>query len=318
MRSGKDSPDCQPHSVAAAAKALSFRSASARCAWSHRAKRIRTEMAFDPFASISIPPPRARERSPATAGRSYQEVGDHKPVPAVSSVISSRKPSRKDADEAARSGGTPRKSSRRPCDERCALNDPPPHTVPTALVRFEGVPLPVVQSFFPARRGASSRPAGTSSRFHAPVGGGQYPARRRIRADRNSPRTAFFSRSRRSPPPPALADFLELVAHQLEAAKHLRREAVGFIRDFVRQPLVMDPGRLHRVGHVHPMVQHVEEHLQDGGDDRRSSRRTGRSSRISILRDDGGVMELSIRLAGRWRWPGRRSVHTGWARPASR
>src|SRR4051794_36288041 len=66
----------------------------------------------------------------------------------------------------------------------------------------------------------------------------------------------------------------------------VRRESHSFHRNTVRQPLVVKPGRVHRLLNREPVINHSHQDIRNRGDNARTSRRAQHHEQLPVLHDN--------------------------------
>ena len=89
-----------------------------------------------------------------------------------------------------------------------------------------------------------------------------------------------------------------LSLYPMSAVHSAYRERTMLHVDYVRQPLMMKAGRVHGFLDVHAEIDHTDQDVGDGGDDRGTARRTQNQNSLPSLSTMVGVMDDSGRLPG--------------------
>ena len=78
----------------------------------------------------------------------------------------------------------------------------------------------------------------------------------------------------------------ERVAHLGQHPARVRAQRERLDERRLRQPLLVDPRRVDGFLEIHPVVDRVEDHLQDDGDDAAAAGRADHQYRLAVARDD--------------------------------
>ena len=73
---------------------------------------------------------------------------------------------------------------------------------------------------------------------------------------------------------------------RLEQRDGVGREAMPLVEYLIGQPLVMEPGRVHRLLHIHPEVDDVQDGVEHGVDDGAPAGASGHHDEMAVLGDD--------------------------------
>src|SRR6266478_4290927 len=81
--------------------------------------------------------------------------------------------------------------------------------------------------------------------------------------------------------------FFDVIAGLFKQSNRVRRKTALDI-ETVGLPLMVDAGKIDGVLQIHTEIDDAQYHLQDGGNDARSSRSAENEKRLAIFQDDGG------------------------------